>query len=281
MNSLHSPRTPSPDKLGLSFLTPARLLTIAYTIRSADLQVPTIFDAGGAPYFTSKPVGEVPRAWNFRTNQPGLVEVVHKSSAAISDPVISSLGDIHPSPISSPLAQITLPVAIAVSDAVKYAIRTAEARTEITAFLDEKSEFLHLTDREFELFLGALYKLHGYDAKVTKATRDGGFDVIAVHETTTREQVLLQAKKTEGTVGVSVIRELAGARYFAGAKYEGSILVVATTGKFSQPARQLEHQYASELQLHDYVALKDMVSTARGVTLRDIAQDSVKLSRLN
>lgn len=277
--------SPSPDgladSLGLSFFSPQRLVGINYTIAPSALRVPTVFDAFGSPYFATTSAAGQPRSWNWKTNRPGLVEVIHSSSAKVANLSLSSLGEITRSTASSPFQQITLPNSQRVTEAIKHAIRTTEARTEITAFLDEKSDFLHLNDREFELFLGALYKLRGYDAKVTQATRDGGFDVIAVRETETREQILLQAKKTEGTVGVSVIRELAGARYFAGAKHLGSILVVATTGRFSQPARQLENQHAAELRLHDYLALKDMVSTARGVTLADIAQDAVKLSRLS
>ena len=70
----------------------------------------------------------------------------------------------------------------------------------------------NLRPRDFEFLIYALYKGMGYSVFMTKATRDGGFDMRAVNEAPGRlENTLVECKLYEGTVGVLAVRSLNGA----------------------------------------------------------------------
>jgi len=88
-----------------------------------------------------------------------------------------------------------------------------------------------LTSREFEYLIAQLYEQMEYSVKITKATRDGGIDVIAskVHK---GEAVSLgiECKHIDGKVGIDILRGLLGV-ISKGKVAKG---IVATTSTFSQ-----------------------------------------------
>lgn len=78
--------------------------------------------------------------------------------------------------------------------------------------LKNGSHFDNLTSRDFEKLVAQLLEAAGYEIELTKATRDGGIDIIAVkrHDIVGYFKTVWQAKKSsKNKVGLNVIRELA------------------------------------------------------------------------
>jgi restriction system protein len=93
---------------------------------------------------------------------------------------------------------------------------------------------LHLTPRDFELYIAALYKRMGYEIKVTPATRDGGYDFAA--ERTGRggsERLVIECKRYIKPVRVATIRQL----YSVVERLTATKGVVVTTSNFTRDAR--------------------------------------------
>lgn len=60
---------------------------------------------------------------------------------------------------------------------------------------DKSKHIFSLTSREFEILIAALYKKMGYKVTLTKATRDGGKDIIAeINEYERQEKVFVECK---------------------------------------------------------------------------------------
>jgi len=108
-----------------------------------------------------------------------------------------------------------------------------------------------VSPREFELLIAALFQKKGYKARVTKKTRDGGADVICTSSSSPIKQtVLVECKHYTGTIGVEVVRQLAGVVSDQGATSGW----VVTSGKFSAPAIEFASN-TGRIQLMDYKSL--------------------------
>ncbi len=83
---------------------------------------------------------------------------------------------------------------------------------------------------EFEQLVGALFRRMGFKVLVTKATRDGGIDIIASYG---KLKAIAQCKRSQGVVGVQVVRDLYGTMLHENA-YHGFLI---STGTFSKDAR--------------------------------------------
>jgi restriction system protein len=87
--------------------------------------------------------------------------------------------------------------------------------------------------REFEFLTAALYRKKGYNVRVTKATHDGGADVICTKiEHLTTEKVFVECKHHVQAVGVPTVRQLAGVVSEDG----GTRGVIVTSAKFTKAA---------------------------------------------
>lgn len=108
-----------------------------------------------------------------------------------------------------------------------------------------------ISSRDFEFLIAALFRKQKYNATVTKQSRDGGADIICSSlDTPIPQKVLIECKHHTATVGVQVIRELAGVVSETGA---ASGWVVTSSG-FSSPAVKLASK-TGRIQLLDYKAL--------------------------
>lgn len=85
---------------------------------------------------------------------------------------------------------------------------------------------------QFESYLGALFEKLGYQAEVTKASNDFGADLILYGP---NRKIVVQAKRYTGTVGVSSVQEIAGAKNY----YNAQEAWVVTNSSFSKPACKL------------------------------------------
>jgi len=270
--------------LGLYYLIPSTpLVAVEYTVDSSELHVPTVLDARLQPGFVSKAVSDeaIPRAWNWEHGRWGLSEMVHRSGVSARDVTVRFLGRTSPRfrPAYDGLASFTLPYSAALEDFVALVLRQALAHRGLEPFLAGQTGILDITPNDFEHFVALLYSRQGYNTTVTKASRDGGVDIIAVSDSRGERCLLIQAKHTRGTVGIRVVRELIGARFLAGNEYGSYMLVVATTGRFSKPAREAEEEYPTHLRLVDYDELQLKLRTLKHVGLTDIVHQAVAKSR--
>lgn len=107
---------------------------------------------------------------------------------------------------------------------------------QIKTYLKKNPEKMYdLSPRKFEELVADILKDMGFDVELTKATRDGGRDIIA-HITNSVCSYLthIECKKyaPENKVGVSIIREVMGVHQIRNATKS----IIVTTGFFSKDA---------------------------------------------
>jgi len=103
-----------------------------------------------------------------------------------------------------------------------------------------------------------LFDGFGFEVELTKQTRDGGRDVIAVTHEIVSAKYLIECKRPDpgGHVGVSAVRELYGVKVHEGAT-KG---ILATTAYFSKDALLLFDDHKWELEPTDYDGLLKWIS---------------------
>ena len=116
-----------------------------------------------------------------------------------------------------------------------------------------------LTPRQFEEFVAELMEKRGYRVDLTKATRDGGKDLIIANHADIGDFIFyVECKKYAPTnpVGVNLVRELAGTvladRVTAG--------IMVTSSYFSPDAINYSNQLKHQLSLVDFLKLKDWIN---------------------
>jgi len=114
------------------------------------------------------------------------------------------------------------------------------------------NNFADYTPREFEMFVGDLFRKMGYDVELTPSTGDYGVDVVAKKDGNT---VAIQVKKYEqgNLIGTQVVQQTLGAMWKV--KVDQSIIV--TTSGFTVYAR--EQAKEAPIELWDKKALHEMV----------------------
>jgi|SRR5215213_1565798 len=266
--------------LGLpSDWVPVHALLFEYEIDSSLLRVPTVLDACLQPFFVAKPHGtDDPRTWNWYTQSWGLAEYVHAPTREIRNPKVTPLmmgrevREQLPFRLHSDklITAVRTPRDEHMEVLLAHILKQLAAHLELNDLISGKRDILTLTHREFEIFLGTLYSRKGFRAQVTRASRDDGIDVIAFSDETRKRGILIQAKHTSRTVGISIIRELVGARFFYSEEFSDYLLLVATTSKFSREARRVERLFPTHICLHDYGQLKQELERIGAEGISDI-----------
>lgn len=116
----------------------------------------------------------------------------------------------------------------------------------------QKPESLHSTDpRFFEDLIANVFASFGYDVQLTKRTRDGGRDIVAIGSPDSiHVKYLIECKryKRERKVSVEQVRQLFGVQQ----SERATKAILATTSGFTKPARRFAAQHVWELQLIDF-----------------------------
>lgn len=135
----------------------------------------------------------------------------------------------------------------------------------ITAFNDElisllarKPSYLHtLSARDFEKLIAEIFARQGFEVHLTKQTRDGGKDIIALYKKLgIQTKYIIECKRyTDKPVGIELVQRLAGVRHALSANKA----ILATTSRFTSPAIEWAKQEVNlwSLDLKDY---EDIVS---------------------
>ncbi len=138
------------------------------------------------------------------------------------------------------------------------------ANDKVFSYLAEHpNELYNLTSREFEEFMAQLYNKLGYNAELTKATRDGGKDIILRKPDILGDIVFyVECKQynAKNKVGVDIIQRFAGIIEMD--KVNGGI--IATTSFFSSDAEKwiMEKDLNCRIQMHNFDTIQNMLKMA-------------------
>lgn len=135
------------------------------------------------------------------------------------------------------------------------------ANDKVFTYLTEHPEELYnCTPRDFEKFMAQLYNKLGYRAELTKATRDGGKDIILRKPDILGDMIYYVECKhhnEKNKVGIDIIRQFTGV--IETDKVNGGI--IATTSFFSKDATDwiMKKDLNYKIQMHDFNKIKDML----------------------
>jgi hypothetical protein len=129
-----------------------------------------------------------------------------------------------------------------------------------------------LPPRKFEEFVASVFENHGYHVELTKATRDGGYDIIAIRENPIDQELrmLIECKRyaPNKPVGISVIRELWGVILDPANEFHCGM--VATSSRLSLDAKNVlstTHWRLSELDHNAIMKFAGFRKDANGLWL--------------
>jgi restriction system protein len=157
----------------------------------------------------------------------------------------------HPRPALDAIDAYLLANTAGLTDRMIYALRDAEGiiRARYIGLPESSSGRLvtlsEISWREFEQLIEHLYAQKGYETELTRATRDGGRDIIAkLSGRGKQERILISCKQSRKKIGVSDVRELDSVttREFAN---KGTLV---TNSDFTSPA-QAEFAGNSRIEL--------------------------------
>ena len=141
-------------------------------------------------------------------------------------------------------------------------ITLSPVNEKVLKYLAENPDVLYqLEDREFEIVMAEIYSKLGYKVEITKATRDGGKDIIIRKPEILGDFVYyVECKKyaAKRHIGVGIVRQLVGTVLTD--KVNGGIL--ATTSYFSPDAKRfiVDNKYDYQIQMHDYDVIRNMLN---------------------
>jgi restriction system protein len=109
--------------------------------------------------------------------------------------------------------------------------------------------------RAFEELVAELWDGFGYEVELTRRTRDGGADVIALRKKEAEVRFLIECKRPDpgNPIGVGIVRELLGAKQDRGASHA----ILATTTRFTKDAQEFQERNRWDLGLRDFEGVKE------------------------
>lgn len=147
-----------------------------------------------------------------------------------------------------------------IGEIVQPKIFFTDINDEVKKYFNKHPEKLYdLSPRKFEELIASILKDLGFDVELTKATRDGGSDIIAsIRNAITTFLILVECKKysPENKVDVGIIREVAGVHSLK----QPSKSIIVTTSFFTKDARKEASLHKEKLDLKDYYDLKEWLS---------------------
>jgi hypothetical protein len=125
----------------------------------------------------------------------------------------------------------------------------------------QSEALLQMGSREFEQLVAEIWKRFGYEVELTKATRDGGYDVVAVkHGSEMASRILIECKRyaVDNPVGVSLVRGLYGVK----AHQKATKAILATTSYLTADAEEFIDDHYWELEAKDHEGIVEWVKLA-------------------
>lgn len=121
----------------------------------------------------------------------------------------------------------------------------------ISLIKDKPDLLFNITPRQFEELIAELFHSFGFEVELTKATRDGGRDIIAVNETLDiKTKYLIECKRysPNNKVSVSIVQRLYGVKMSEAAN-KG---ILVTTSSYTRDAREFASKHVWDLDLKAY-----------------------------
>jgi Restriction endonuclease len=126
--------------------------------------------------------------------------------------------------------------------------------------------------RVFEEIVAEIFRKFGYEIELTKRTRDGGKDIIALRKNGDKvtERLLIECKHWQSKIDVNPIRNLVGVAVTQDELPTGIIL--ATTSTFTEDAKELKINPAIsiELDLKDYNDVLNWIGDYNAIQLTPV-----------
>ena len=116
-----------------------------------------------------------------------------------------------------------------------------------------------INPRKFEELIASIFKDFGFDVELTKATRDGGRDIIAnIKNSVYSMLAYIKCKRyaADNKVDVGIIRNVAGVHYLR----KPSKSIIVTTSFFTKDAQEEAKLIENQLDLKDYNDIKIWLS---------------------
>lgn len=190
------------------------------------------------------------------SNVDGLIDAVWRADCLVGDSSSGQIGFVHRGLIEhfsgvnlGDLDRIWTPSA-PTSECVQV-VHSME-RLLVQKVMRQPRDLYSLSARDFEILMAELFRDQGWTVELTKQTRDGGADIIAVRsDVGSHLKMLIEAKRRapDSPIGVGVVRELYGVRQL----HRVSKVMLATTSYFSPAAqREFAPVIPWELELSDY-----------------------------
>ena len=112
--------------------------------------------------------------------------------------------------------------------------------------------------RLFEELIAELFNGFGFDVELTKKTRDGGRDIVAIKSSEVNLKYLIECKRPdpENVVGIRPVRELFGVKQ----DEKASKAILATTTYFSPDALQFFERNKWELESKDFEGINNWIA---------------------
>jgi len=118
----------------------------------------------------------------------------------------------------------------------------------IEAIRSEPRSIFGISSRAFEELMAEIFKGQGFQTELTKATRDGGRDIIAIHEILgIRSKYIVECKRyaEHRKVSLQLVQRLYGVKMAENANKA----ILATTSSFTRDAREFASHHLWDLEL--------------------------------
>ena len=128
----------------------------------------------------------------------------------------------------------------------------------ITDIYGDHSLFNKIEPREFEQVICELLRGKGYDAQLTKQTRDNGYDILAIKllEGNIPFKMLVECKRYKNKIGVEIIRSFKEVI----SNEQANLGMIATTSYFTRDAKRKQRNSEYILNFKDRNDIIDWVS---------------------
>lgn len=127
----------------------------------------------------------------------------------------------------------------------------------------DKVHLLGLSPRHFEEFMADLFSRLGYNVELTKATRDGGVDIICLKSLAGIRPMKVAVEVKRYKEGRPITAQLVRSFVGANKQYEADRLVYVTTSDYTAPAMEYANKYARNLlALKDYEQIREWCDEA-------------------
>lgn len=108
-----------------------------------------------------------------------------------------------------------------------------------------------ITPRQFEEVIAEVFARQGFHVELTRATKDGGRDIVAIHEIAgLKSKMIIECKRYSETnkVGLAIVQRLLGVKVAESANKA----ILATTSTFTRDAVKFARQHIWDLDLKAY-----------------------------